>query len=336
MAEYEKESIFDGIFTYTTNRGILVPSTSEIRDRVEQGFKYVFGQEMDTTTETPAGRFIEAFTMMLVNVIGVNAINANGLNVRQAIGNWLDMDGAVFDVDRLRNVDGTVQSDEAYREAILASNAHGVGFAESVSREIRGVDGVSGVCVLNNGDADPAVIGGIRVDPHSVFICVEGGADDEVAKAINRSISAGCGFSYDESYGTETNVAIPIEGTSTVANIRFYRPSRMYYKVSAVVRAKYYPGDDPEYDASFAIADYLHDHRMNSSVGLEEIQAEISRRCPGLVCTTVELKTSDDGVQWDDVSDSSLWIPPYKSINVPRVDGTYQLEAPDSITVTFE
>ena len=76
----ETENPFPDLYEYASQTGIVIPQTSDIKQLIVDAFERIFGADVSTSDETPMGRFIEALTMLFVNVLGVNAQNANFLN----------------------------------------------------------------------------------------------------------------------------------------------------------------------------------------------------------------------------------------------------------------
>lgn len=232
---------FGNLYDYSTTKGIVLPQTSDVKENIEKCFKSIFGDNFDTTPETIGGRLIEALTLLFVDVLGVNAQNATFLNPNYASGIYLDRIGEIWGVER-----GDA-SDSQYREMILAAQGSGVGFEKAITRAVSKVSGVTSVVVYNNGNPDPAVMpnetNGIAVDAHSVYICVGGGSDSDVANAIKDSISAGCGYTNaknasdtdTEEYGTPVDVKWSDEETGSSCNVHFYRPIDKEIKVETTV-----------------------------------------------------------------------------------------------------
>lgn len=75
---------------YTTQNGVLVPDTAELKSNVEQEFTNALGQGLDLSPETPQGRLIEAETLARKAVLDNNALIANALNPDTSFGVFLD------------------------------------------------------------------------------------------------------------------------------------------------------------------------------------------------------------------------------------------------------
>ena len=114
---------------------------------------------------------------------------------------------------------------------------------ESTKGAIAAVSGVTRYSVLEN---DTNITDSYGIPGHSISAIVEGGADEEIAKAIYLRKSPGCG-----TYGT-TAVNV-LNAENVVTNIKFFRPA--YVKIDARVRVKKLTGYTKEIEA--AIIDYV-------------------------------------------------------------------------------
>lgn len=303
---------FGELYNYSTKNGVVIPDTSQIRTLVENAFKNTFGDDFIVEPETPQGRIIEAYTMMFVDVLRVCAINANSFNPAQAVGSYLDNISALFGNERLAG-----ESDYNLRKRNTESIASGTGYAEAVRRALSQVQGVISICVLDNGDADPAVLpnstNGISVGPHTVFICVAGGNDTDVANAIFQNISAGCAFEANPEYGTVTTKIVTDDNTGTSKTIKFYRPQPLSVSFEATVRDDVYTGDDIVGDTKNAIANFVNNHATNYTITQADIISAIGAAGSGLVCTNLIMKMGSSQV-------SHIAIRPFESVSVDASD----------------
>ena len=303
----ETENPFPDLYDYASQTGIVIPQTSDIKQLIVDAFERIFGADVSTSDETPMGRFIEALTMLFVNVLGVNAQNANFLNPQIALGNALDNIGAIFGINRLLG-----EGDESFRARILSGQSRGRGFAESIVQAISQVSGVTSAVVLNNGYADPAMsptgeAWAVQVSPHSACICVRGGSDADIAEAIRKTISLGCGMTSndDANAGSET----------TVGDITFYRPSNditSSLSFVASILPNGYNGEDMLADTESAMRSILSEYNRPCSIVASEIQKRITDFGIGIICTGVSIVR-------DGVSSSSTIIYPKDEFDADAV-----------------
>lgn len=323
MADSNTNSSFVDLYDFVTDKGIVIPDTSSIQDQVETAFRQKWGNDLKIAPETLVGRLVEGITMLIVNVIGVNAMNANSLNITTAVGAWLDGIGGLFGLERFEN-----ETDEAYRKRILSSNSRGEGFAASISNAISGVNGVTHVCVLDNGNADPSVIDGMSVDAHSVFIAVAGGDSDAIANAIYTTKSLGCAYhsASDNSTGTTVNVAIDRDGEQ-ITTVKFYRPDEIQFRINAVIIDDVYTGSDIVTSVKTAMVEFLKKHTIiNTVVTKGEIMAAIAQNSGGAVCRDLTIErgiVSGGETTWGDVD--TITLLPYQYADISFDDITIEI-----------
>lgn len=298
-------SPFASLYDYATKNGIVIPATSDIRAKVENEFKTIFGSDIDTTAETPIGRLIEAITLLFVDICGVNAQNANGINPNSATGAYLDNIAALFGITRESG-----ESDMKFRSRILKSQSRGIGYVRSIWNELSKVSTLTSICVLENGDADPSVINGLTIDPHSIFACVSGNGTNEesalVAAALYATKAAGCAYHDADDCGTK--VERTIDGTT----VRFYRPTQKYVRFTVNVIGSAYTGEDIVGDTQTAILNYVKDHNTNSIITKSDVLAAVSLAGLGIAATSVMMECSDDNTAW--VTVDNLQLRPFEVV----------------------
>lgn len=97
-----------GLYDFSSDTGIVIPDTDDVRAAVAARFVEIFGPNCDTSEETHVGRFIDEITELVVQTTGVNAQNANQFNLNYATGTFLDNLGAAFGVARLKAAKSSV------------------------------------------------------------------------------------------------------------------------------------------------------------------------------------------------------------------------------------
>lgn len=288
---------FQNLYEYSTPEGVVIPQTSSVKSMVETAFDTVFGAEVSRDPTTPMGRFIEAITMLIVNVLGVNAQSANMLNPKYAVGNALDNIGAIFGIVRPLGM-----SDAEYRKMILNGQSRGRGFAESIERAVLEVEGVNSVVILNNGLADPSVEPAgepysILVEPHSVAISVRSNGSETtlnaVAAAIDGAISLGCGMEcYDPNIGTE------VQKTVGGKTITFYVPDNKVDKLSyaLTIAPNGYAGDDIEGDTRNSVRAFLAQSNVAGAFTHTELRDFVTDYGIGVICTSATILKDGNAV----------------------------------------
>lgn len=304
----------DKLFNFSVEKGIVIPDTQDVKARITEALSAVFGQTVSTDETTPMGRFIEAITMLFVNVCGVNAQNANGLNPKYATDVWLDAVGGIFGLSR-----AVGESDNSFRTRVLNSQSRGSGYTESIWNAVSAVPGVTSVNVYENGEADPYKFhNGFTVDAHSIFVCVAGGDDTDVAKAIYSAKSAGCAYhnipNLNKDYKKSVDINDEITGYTTP--VVFYRTIERSVKIETVVDPYDYTGTNLTEDVRNIIMDYLAKHSQDSVITEDEIVSAIAESGLGVRCKSLSLYINNLVASGGflPADDGKITIAPYEAI----------------------
>ena len=155
----------------------------------------------------------------------------NGISIYQAIPGW-DTVSCVSGV--LGNVVESRADFEYRRQQSVALNS--IGSLSSVLGAVLQVPDVLDAYVTENDTASAVTIGGVSIAAHTLYVCVAGGAAQNVAQAIWTKKAPGCGYTgnttetvYDTNSGYsppypsyavtfETPAAVPIFYAVTIAN----------------------------------------------------------------------------------------------------------------------
>lgn len=115
---------------------------------------------------------------------------------------------------------------EARRYKSVALNGRST--TAAVYARVAEVDSVIAAYVTDNKTNVNKTIDGYTLSPHSIYVAVIGGADDDIAKAIYNSVSAGC------DYNGNTTVDVTDPNTGAVESVTFMRPTQLplYVKVT--------------------------------------------------------------------------------------------------------
>ena len=136
-------------------------------------------------------------------VTGPIACAAGSLNqIYQAIQGWDSITNA--DDGVLGNDVESRSAFEARRQATVAANS--IGSLPSVLGAVLEVAGVIDAYVTENDSNSPATIGGVSLNPNSLYVAVVGGNEDDVARAIWSKKAPGCAYN--------GNTSVVIQDTS--------------------------------------------------------------------------------------------------------------------------
>ncbi|MBO6031937.1 MAG: baseplate J/gp47 family protein [Prevotella sp.] len=92
---------FTNLYNFKADNGIIVPEDSEVLLGIQQKFQEIFGADIDLSAETPVGRLIEAFAVVVKTTLGITAQSANQFNINEATGIYLDALAEIFNIRRI-------------------------------------------------------------------------------------------------------------------------------------------------------------------------------------------------------------------------------------------
>lgn len=115
---------------------------------------------------------------------------------------------------------------EARRYQSVALNGRST--TAAVYARVAEVDNVIAAYVTDNKTNVNKTVDGYTLSPHSIYVAVIGGDDDDIAEAIYNSVSAGC------DYNGNTTVNVTDPNTDAIEAVTFMRPTQLplYVKVT--------------------------------------------------------------------------------------------------------
>lgn len=162
----------------------------------------------------------EISTLFRCSVYGAIEVGANAVNkIITVIPGWDSIDNMAAGVTG-REVE-TQTEFESRRYNSVAKNSHGL--AGSVEGTVGNIDGVV-ACRIEQNRGDTAVTKfGVTIPPHSVYLSVYGGEQQDIGYAMHTKIDAGCGTAgntevtiTDETNGSEQTYFYEIPETVTM------------------------------------------------------------------------------------------------------------------------
>ena len=120
------------------------------------------------------------------------------------------------------------ETDVIYRERIRRqTRRNALSSLDAIGIAVEVVDGVAKVNPLENDENASAVVDGVTIAAHSVYIVVQGGVDDDVALAIYNSRAAGT--------PTDGSVTVNIPRGNWTVGIKFARPAETPISVTLTI-----------------------------------------------------------------------------------------------------
>ena len=169
----------------------------------------------------PAGETITA----IFNCLTAGAISASAGTLTKIVTTVTGWDTVTNATATVGSLEESQSAFEKRRYDSVALNARST--TDAVYANVSQCDDVIAVYVTDNKTNVFKTIDNYTLTPHSIFVCVIGGEDQDIAKTIYEHLSAGC------DYNGNTVIPVTDEYTGAVENVKFYRPANynVYIKV---------------------------------------------------------------------------------------------------------
>lgn len=181
------------------------------------------------------------------------------------------------------------ESDTELKIRRLETLYNGRGFIGDVQSRLSNIDNVRSYIVRQNNKNNVVTTNGITFKPHSVYVCVYGGTDQDVAMALYNSVPAGC------DYTGSTTVMVTDPYNQQEYEVSFDRPTVIQIDVKVYIKKDTGTGDVTG-AVKQAVIDYENGLITNVnglSVGVNvspfEIASAINIEVPGIFVNQVQI-----------------------------------------------
>lgn len=171
----------------------------------------------------------------------------------------------------------------------------GISLSEAVTSRLYAVDGVRSLVFRENIFPTSEVIDGITLAPQSIYACVSGGDDADIAQALLETKTAGAAWNGS----VLVNVIDPFSGQTYP--VRFERPTPVLLYIRVTVRATPLDAESLVRNAIINYSNGLNDGEPGFAVGEDvspfELAGAINQAEPRLFVMKVEIST-DGGLTY--------------------------------------
>lgn len=231
--------------TLTGIPGTVVPSNSQAQETANNA---IFSLVSDVTLDS----FGNGTGTFQANIPGAISVSANTLTVIvTGVLGWETVNNPNAGI-----LGASTQSDVAARYQRKATLAlQGFSLAEAITSALNEVPGVTSLSFRENYYSTVQIIDGVTMLPHSIYSCVEGGTDVDVASTLVAKKSAGAAYNNGPGVNISELVTEPYSGQ--IMTVLFDRPNPILILVQVTAKA---PASiqDPTSLIKQAISDYAN------------------------------------------------------------------------------
>lgn len=190
------------------------------------------------------------------------------------------------------------QSDESFKNEFDNNGLFtGTSILEDYKNELGKVPNVISSFVIDNGESSSIVYDTVTIAPHSVYACVDGGTNSDVAYALFRRKSAGSGWA-----GTDVTVTVTDTQYNVPYTVKFDRPDpiSIYYDVGYDIGTS--SAANPNEAITTAILNYTNTLKVGEDVLPLQVAAAINEQVSGIRLTSLKLGTTQGSLSTTDVT----------------------------------
>lgn len=162
--------------------GTIVPAGTLIQDTSGNQYAADGAISIDAT-----GAGTGAFSCV---VPGAIQCPSNSVSVYQSITGLSSVNNPAAGVTGA-DQENRVDFEERRQESVAANS---VGALAAILGSVQAVSGVTDAYVTDNDTGSAVTVSGVTIAPHSLFVCVNGGSDEDIALAILKKKAPGCGY----------------------------------------------------------------------------------------------------------------------------------------------
>lgn len=193
---------------------------------------------------------------------------------------------------------GQVQESDASFKSKFDNNGlfTGSSILEDYKNELSKVENVISSFVYDNGSNQTITYDTVSIAPHSVYACVDGGNDYDVAYALFRRKSAGSGWA-----GTDVTRTVQDSVYGVDYQVSFDRPDVITIYYNCEFEGGTSSASDPEQAVADAILNYTNTLKVGDDVLPLQVAYAINQAVSGISLTRLQLGTDPNNLSTTDV-----------------------------------
>ena len=184
----------------------------------------------------------------------------------------------------------TRESDVDYKQRFYDQGLFtGMSLIEDYDNALMSVENVQSCYVRDNGKSAAETYDTVRIAPHSVYACVDGGDNTEVATALFNRKSGGSNWTALTDQSVTVGVIDPTYGDTY--QVTFNRPNQIQIYVAVSLNAGTATAESLQETVQTAIANYINTKHIGDDVLLLDLATAIPNAVPGVQLTSLTIGT---------------------------------------------
>lgn len=187
------------------------------------------------------------------------------------------------------------ESDESFKARIITGLFSGISLLGDYEAALSKVENVNSSFVYDNPTGETITYDTVSIKPHSVYVCVDGGNNNDVAKAIFNVKSGG------SDWNGNTTVSVTDETYGGVYSVSFQRATQIQIYVQVNIDIGTASTSNPIDAVTDAVNTYINKLKVGADVLPFQIAAYIDDSVSGIKITNLQIGTSAGSLSTSDI-----------------------------------
>lgn len=266
----------------------------------------------EATTVIPAGSQVQTedgdifYLENTVTIPANNTITARFLSLEKApipapVGSLTKIIDGTLGWETINNtVSATLgtfkENDYSFKQKFYDAGLFGgTSLLEDYKNELQKVENIKSSFVYDNYTNESIVYDTVTIKPHSLYACVDGGSNEDVARALLNRKSVGC------DYTGNTTVAVTEPSWGVSYNVSFDRPTNINTFYEITVSSSDSSSPDLETSIKNAIVEYINNLKIGVNVSPFQLATFVSENVTGVLITNLEIGTTAESLSVSEI-----------------------------------
>ena len=187
------------------------------------------------------------------------------------------------------------ESDESFKARIIAGLFSGTSLLGDYESALSKVENVNSSFVYDNPTGETITYDTVSIKPHSVYVCVDGGNNNDVANALFNVKSGG------SDWNGNTTVSVTDETYGGVYSVSFQRATQIQIYVQVNIDIGTASTSNPIDAVTDAVNTYINKLKVGADVLPFQIAAYIDDSVSGIKITNLQIGTSAGSLSTSDI-----------------------------------
>ena len=196
------------------------------------------------------------------------------------------------------------ESDAGYKQKFYDDGLFsGMSLIQDYNNAVLKVDNVISARIIDNGKSTAQSVDNISIAAHSVYACVDGGNNTDVANALFHRKSAGCDWTALTSpVDQHVTVNVVDETYGDTYAVTFNRPNEIQIYASVTANSGTATSSDLSTDIKTAITTYINIHKIGEDVSILQLAQAINAAIAGIELTAIAIGTTSGSLSTSNIT----------------------------------